>query len=87
MDSVAVLDQIFDRLREIIDFETAHRLADWQADEEIQQLLDDLGNKANEGTITPSERDKYETYVRVIDFIGILQAQARAVLQQRKVNR
>ena len=47
-----------------------------------QRRLDELGDKSNEGTLTAAEREEYETYVRAIDFIGILQAKARAVLQR-----
>lgn len=32
------------------------------------------------GTLTAAERTEYETCVRVIGFIGVLQAKARAVL-------
>jgi hypothetical protein len=57
-------------------------VADWRADDETQQRLDELGQKANEGALSAAERQEYDTYIRVIDFIGILQAKARAVLQR-----
>lgn len=76
-----VLDRIFDPFLHVLTPESARRLADWRADEKTQTYLDELGDKANEGKLTPAEREEYETYVRAIDFIGILQAKARAVLR------
>ena len=77
----SVLDRIFDPLRNVLTPESAQRLADWKADDEIQRRLDELGDKANEGALTLAEREEYEAYVRAIDFISILQAKARAVLR------
>ena len=58
------------------------RLVAWRADEETQRRLDELGDKCNEGELSTAEREEYEAYVQAIDFIGILQAKARAVLQR-----
>ena len=82
MASATVLDRIFDPLSDVFTPETARRLAAWRADDETQRRLDELGDKSNEGALTATEREEYETYVRAIDFIGILQAKARAVLQR-----
>jgi len=82
MATAALLDRIFDPFRDVLTPEFARRVLAWHADDEIERRLDELGDKCNEGTITAGEREEYETYVRSIDFIGILQAKARAVLQQ-----
>ena len=44
--------------------------------------LDRLARKCNEGKLTSVERVQYETYVYAIDFIAMLQAQARTILAQ-----
>ena len=82
MSTATVLDRIFDPLSDVFTPESARRLVTWRADEETQRRLDELGDKSNEGTLTTAEREEYETYVQAIDFIGILQAKARAALQQ-----
>jgi len=82
MASATLLDRIFDPFRDVLTPESARQILTWRADEETERLLDELGEKCNEGTLTDTEREEYETYVRAIDFIGILQAKARAVLQQ-----
>ena len=40
--------------------------------------------KANEGQLSPSERDEYAAYVRAIDLVSILQSKARRFLAQRE---
>ncbi|HEY2760776.1 MAG TPA: hypothetical protein VGI75_08535 [Pirellulales bacterium] len=80
MATASLLDRIFEPFGEILTPETARRIANWRADDETQRLLDELGNKSTEGQLTPNERDEYESYVRAIDFIGILQAKARSVI-------
>jgi hypothetical protein len=82
MSTATVLDRIFDPLSDVFTPETARRLAAWRADDETQRRLDELGDKSNEGDLNATEREEYETYVRAIDFIGILQAKARSVLQR-----
>ncbi|WP_254507606.1 hypothetical protein [Anatilimnocola floriformis] len=81
MSAATIFDRVFDPLRSVLTIESAQRMAAWRADDEIQRQLDELGEKANEGTLTAAEREDYEAYVRAIDFIGILQAKARAVLK------
>jgi hypothetical protein len=81
MATATLLDRIFDPLRNVLTPESAQRIIAWRADDETELRLDLLGDKCNEGTLTVAEREEYEAYVRAIDFIGILQAKARAVLQ------
>jgi hypothetical protein len=47
-----------------------------------QARLDELADKANEGTLNADEAAEYRTYVTAINFLGILQAKARAVLRE-----
>jgi len=54
--------------------------ADFSAEE--KRKIAELGEKSNEGTLTPDERDLQEAYVRVIDLFGILQSRARSVLKK-----
>ncbi len=82
MGTATVLDRIFDPLQDVLTPESARRLVAWRADEATQRRLDELGDKCNEGTLTADEREEYEAYVQAIDFIGILQAKARALLQR-----
>jgi hypothetical protein len=82
MATATLLDRIFNPLEDVLTPETARRIVEWRADETTQRRLDELGDKCSEGELTHLEREEYEAYVRAIDFIGILQAKARAVLQR-----
>jgi hypothetical protein len=82
MATATILDRIFDPLAEVLTPESARQLLSWHADEQTQMRLDELGDKCNEGLLTAEERAEYESYVRAIDFIGILQAKARNVLDR-----
>ena len=48
-----------------------------RADADLQHRLDALADRNTEGELTPTERVEYETYVRAIQVISTLQAQAR----------
>ena len=52
-----------------------------QADEELQQRVEELACKANEGTLTAEEQSEYEAYVDAGDIVATLQAVARKTLQ------
>jgi len=62
--------------------EVARNLVRYRFDAKAQSHIDGLARKCNEGQLTDAERREYETYVQTIDFIGILQAKARALLKQ-----
>jgi hypothetical protein len=76
----AALDRVLEPVTDILTPEVAQGIADMRADPQLQVRLDELASKANEGQLTDAERQEYEDYVDAIDFIGIFQAKARAVL-------
>lgn len=78
--SSAVLDELFDPVSQCLTPEVARRIAGLRASPRVQQTLDELAEKSTEGTLTDAEQADYETYVRAINFIGLLQAKARAVI-------
>ena len=61
--------------------EVAKALVDLRADPKRQTRLEVLAEKNTEGALTPEERNEYETAVRAIEFIAVLQAKARAMLR------
>ncbi len=52
----------------------------FRADAGLQERIEELAAKSNEGELTPEERAEYEGYVRANKFIAILQRQARRIL-------
>ena len=75
-----VLGKILDPLADALTPDLAQRLVSLRADDETQALIDKLGEKANEGTLTELERRQYETYVRATTLISILQAKAKKLI-------
>jgi hypothetical protein len=78
----AVLDELFEPVSRCLTPDVARRIAALRASPQVQETLDDLAEKSTEGTLTDDERDKYETYIRAINFIGVLQAKARNVIAE-----
>ena len=60
--------------------EFARQLVGLRADPAVQERVDSLADKCNEGQLTHEERAEYEMYVSFIDFMAILQAKARRFL-------
>jgi hypothetical protein len=57
----------------------AQEIAALRADPLTQARIDELAAKCNEGP-TDAEQHEYEAYVDALEFIGLLQAKARALL-------
>ena len=76
----AALDRMLEPVKDILTHDVARGLAEMRADPQLQARIDELASKANAGRLTEAEQREYRDYVEAIDFIGILQAKARAVL-------
>ena len=61
--------------------DVARKLVNLRAEPSVQARIDELADKCTEGTLSPEERSEYETYVYAIDFISILQIQARTLIE------
>ena len=75
-----VLDELLDPISRCLTPDVVRRIAGLRASPQVQQKMDDFAGKSTEGTLTAAERTEYEACVRAIDFIGVLQAKARAVM-------
>jgi hypothetical protein len=58
--------------------ELAKHFAQLPPNAELQKRLDELGDKANEGTLTEDERCEYDTYVETMDVLALLRAKTLA---------
>ena len=75
-----VLDRLFEPMTRILTPEFASKLVSLRADPMVQDQIDSLADKCNEGRLTTEERAEYEMYVNFIDFMAIFQAKARRFL-------
>ena len=62
--------------------EKAHLVLSMKFSPEERRRIEELGGKCNEGTLSAQEKELYDAYVRVTDFLGILQSRARRALRK-----
>ena len=79
-----VIDSLLDGVIRCLDTESAQRLAELAVDDQLQERVDILAERANEGILTPEERSEYETFVDVSDLIAILRIKARRALDSKQ---
>jgi hypothetical protein len=64
--------------------EVAERILKSRPDPRLQERIDQLADKANNGLLSEGERDEYRDIVEAIDVVGITKAKARAALVRRE---
>jgi hypothetical protein len=64
--------------------DVAEALVNFQASAAAKTRVDALAAKANEGTLTSTERSEYESYVHRLDLISLLQLKARLWLARER---
>jgi hypothetical protein len=74
--SPASLDGLLESFSRCIDADSARRLAEFHISAEAQARVDELAEKANEGTLTETERGEYEGFINAADFIAIVKLKA-----------
>jgi hypothetical protein len=79
-----MLDRLLGPLSETLSADDVHRIASLPRDTDVDTRMDELGDKANEGTLTPEERKEYELYIQASEFAAILLAKARRRLRHRQ---
>ena len=77
-----VLEELFDPVGECLTPEVASKLIAFRAPPRVQARIDQLADKCSDGALTPEQRSVYESYLRAINFIGVLEAKARRVLAE-----
>jgi hypothetical protein len=82
MGTGAGLDDLLEPLSLCLDAESARRLIAFRIGRPVQARIDTLGQRANEGSLDPSERSEYEALINAADFIAILKLKARRHLDQ-----
>ncbi len=83
MSHVEILEELLEPVGACLTPEVAGRLVALRAAPCVQARLDEFADRSTEGTLTAAERSEYESYLRGMNFIAILQAQARRVLTQQ----
>src|SRR5579872_6944343 len=53
------------------------RLAELQGDPGLESRVAELAEKANDGELSPTDREEYEAYIDANNLLAVLQAEAR----------
>ena len=79
-NGTAVLDELLEPVTRAFSREVASALVNLRASNAVQARIAELAEKCNEGSLTPTERSEYESYVQASDLIALLQAKAKVWL-------
>jgi hypothetical protein len=77
MNTTAILHRVLEPVLRSLPPEAARQIVRAEADEDLQQRVQELAGRANEGTLTSDEQREYEAYVDAGDIVATLQAVAR----------
>ena len=77
--AMTVLARLLEPVGRCFTPEVAQAVVDLRADPAVQARLEELADKSTQDTLNENERTEYETYVHAIDFIAVLQSQARRI--------
>ena len=78
----SLLAQILEPLEACLTPELARKIVDLRLPDAVQDHIDALADKCNEGELTAEERAEYESMVHSLRLISVLQIQARSVLEE-----
>jgi hypothetical protein len=74
------LDQFLDPMAAVLTPEVAQAIVELRADAQTEARIEDLREKANDGTLTAEEEADYKEFVEAVDIISIIQSKARKFL-------
>jgi hypothetical protein len=82
MSTVSYLDRLLEPMTDVLTPEVARALADLRAGPELLADIEQLRQKAHEGTLTPDEDAAYKEFVEALDVVSIIQSKARQFLDR-----
>jgi hypothetical protein len=77
MNTAAGLDGLLESLSRCLDTESRRRLVELAVATPVQERIELLAERANDGMLTEEERSEYEALINAADFISILKLKAR----------
>jgi len=85
MTTESMIGQVLEPAFRELPPEVARQMIDLKTDEQLQDRIETLAGKANDGELTDAERHECASYVKAGDILATLQAIARRSLQQKPV--
>lgn len=80
MSPTPLLDSLLEPLSLCLDAESSRRVVELHFDPAVQERIDTLAERANDGLLTDDEELEYEGLVNAADFISILKLKAHGRL-------
>jgi hypothetical protein len=81
MSAATALDGLLDPLGRCLDVASARRVVELRIAPPVQQRIDTLAERANDGVLTSDESAEYEALIDAADFISVLKVKARQHLR------
>ena len=78
MSVAASLDQFLDPLSRCLEAESARRIIALGVSTSVQERVDTLAERANQGQLSDDEHAEYEALINAEDFVAILKQKARS---------
>ncbi len=86
--SISIDNSAFERgtdpVFQFLTLEQAMRIVAHRGDSDLQNRIEELAAKANEGLLSENEESEYHGYARANKFLAVLQAKARKIIAQSK---
>jgi hypothetical protein len=86
MSTTEILEHVLDPFVDCLTPEAARKIIALRADADAQERLDQLADRANDGTLTPDEQAEYEKYRAIFHLITLLQSKARLLLNGQRAS-
>lgn len=77
MSTTEALDELFDSVGRCFTPDVAARLSDLRVSDQLQAKLDTWADENSQGNLSDDELKQYESVLRVLNFVAVLQAKAR----------
>ncbi len=78
--TATALNRILDPLSRSLSVEAARAIIALEIDQALQDRIEELADRCNEGRLTPEERAEYEGYVEGAEILALLKLKARRLL-------
>ena len=82
--SPSALDRLLESLSRCFDLNTARAVTELRQDEVARRRMEELGDKASAGRLSPEEEREYDALIEVSDVIATLQLKARLQVARDK---
>ncbi len=78
--TTGLLEGLIEPFAECLTPEAAQKIVALKADAVLQSRVDELADKANQGTLSEAEQAEYDRYLAAFHLVTVIQARARRLL-------